>query len=164
MKKQRVFIRFLALWHIFVSAFVLILYSVRLNNARFEGVDLKDYRDYLYWYGSNGYLILIAVVAVISAVLLVVKKPWGRISSIILGSILLPFGLFLFYSNLDVFLENYDGSFFFKLYHLYFGASVGYIDLVCIGYGIFAIIYFTRKKVKSYLTQLSSLKGTPNLE
>jgi hypothetical protein len=163
MKKHRVFIRYLVFWHIFISAFALILYGGRLTNARYEGVELKNYSDYLYWYGINGYLVLIAVVAVTSAILLVIKKPWGRISSIMLGSILLPFGLFLFYSNLYVFLEDY-GSFFFKLYHFYFGASVGYIDLVCIGYGIFAIIYFTRKKIKIYLTQTSTVKEQTILE
>jgi hypothetical protein len=156
MTKHKVFIWFLVFWDVFMSVFALTLYYVRFSNIRYEGVELKDYNDYLYWYGINGFLILIAVVAFLSALLLVIKKPWGRISSIILGFILIPSGIFLLYSNFDVFLG--DGSFFFKLYHLYFGASAGFIDLVCIGYGIFAYIYFTRKNVKSYLTQPSTQK------
>ncbi len=172
MNKHKIIIRLLVFWHVFISAFSLLLFFVRIENGEFIGDNIKYYeeyydivinitvRDYLEWYGFNVYLILIAIVALTSGMCLLVKKRWGRILGIILGVILIPFGVYLFIFN---FMATVDlnPSFIDRIisYFQTMGASLNYIDLTSIFYGIFAIIYFTRKNVKSYINLSSDSKA-----
>lgn len=161
MKRHRLIIRFLIIWHVFISVFVSLGYYARLENRKLGGDLLGDYsdiikanpiREYIDWYGFNAYLILIIVVAIVSGICLIVNKTWGRVSSIILGAILLPFGTILFIDNFTFTIVP-NPSFIERVFDYFrsMGASLSYIDLICIFYGIFAIIYFSRKNVRSYI-------------
>jgi hypothetical protein len=162
MKTHKLIIRFLAFWDIFIFGFFLVLYYARIKNSRLAGdlimnnmplTEINPVRHFLDWEGFNALLILIAAVALLSGICLLVKKNWGRVLSIILGTLLLLFGIYLFVINL---MSTYgrDPSFVERIidYFRYMGASLAYIDLGCIIYGIFVIIYFTRKNVKGYIT------------
>ncbi len=139
-----------SLWHIFISIFAVLLYLLRCANTSHVVMPKNDFTDYHSWYGVNGYLILIAVVAFLSGILLGVKKTWGSVLSIILGTFMVPLGLYLAVNNL-VFTSIQNQSFMERLvdYFRYMGASLSYIDLVCIFYGIFAMVYFTRNRAKA---------------
>ena len=157
MRRHKITIRFLVFWHIFIAAFALLLYVTRTNTRGSHGGEfiysLKWY-DYFDWYGINAYLILIAVVAFVSGICLIMKKQWGRVLSILLGGMVIPFGTYILIYN--IMLVGYNSNSFFETltnYFTYMGATLGYIDLICILYGIFSIVYFTRTNVKSYLSQ-----------
>jgi hypothetical protein len=158
MKKHKYFIRFLVFWHVFLSGFALLLIAVRIQNGRF----INDYLHYqephdisistfLEGYFFNPYLVLIMTLSLISGVCLLVKKTWGRLLSITLGVVLIPFGIFLFIENFT--LDPNSTTFWERIinYFQYIGAFMGYIELVSIFYGIFVIIYFTRKNVISFI-------------
>jgi hypothetical protein len=144
------------------------LYNARLENIRLAGDLIFDYSEIeevvslgesICWHAINASLILIAVVAIASVIFLVVKKTWGRVSSIILGAILLALGIY-FFINYFWFTFELNPSFIERLidYFSFMGASLNYIDLVCIFYGTFAIIYFTRRNVREYLKLQSDSK------
>jgi hypothetical protein len=160
MNKHKIIVRILIICNIVFAAFVMLLNTARIHNLQFSGDILsEEERQFIArsvtWVDNQDwiskYLIIIAITALISSILLIVKKTWGRVSSIVLGSLLLSIGLILMYSNFDVFTQGY-GSFFFKLWDLYFGARIGYIDLICIGYGIITIVYFSSKGLIDFFT------------
>jgi hypothetical protein len=172
MKRHKYFIRFLVFWHIFISAFYLLLFFVRLEN--YEGVTVSFNGEQLIitsialsqkieWYSFNGYMLIIVAFALISGICLLVKKTWGRVLSIVLGAILIPFGIYLFINNFTFTLTR-NPTFLEKIeeYFLTIGASASYIELAAIFYGIFAIIYFMRKNVKKYITLQSGKKENGN--
>lgn len=134
--------------HLFIAMCACILCAVRLHNE----FPLENFIDYLWFYGLISYLIIIAVSAFISGILLIVKRTWGRVSSIVLGCILLPFGIFLLIINFND-TAFYSQSFTERIIHYfkYFDALLYLIDWVCIFYGISMIIFFTRKNIKEYL-------------
>jgi hypothetical protein len=166
MKKHKYIVRFLAFLHIFFGVVAFLLIVVRMQYGDF----IRDYSRFILSLDSfidgyilNPYLALIAVLSVVSGLLLIVKKTWGRIFSIIYGAILVPFGIFLFTSN---FALDPNLTFIERVVHYFqfIGAFVGYIDLVCISYGIFAIVYFTRKNVITFTRTAANTKLKDKIE
>jgi glucan phosphoethanolaminetransferase (alkaline phosphatase superfamily) len=173
MKKQRIFIRFLLGWHMLIAGFALLFYTVRIENQKLAG-DLfsqyeKQFLESLKWYDKFDWfgksLIIIAVVAILSSFFPVVKKPWGRIISIVLGVLLLLFGIILFIDNFGSTI-NPNPSLIERIvdYFRFMGASGSIIDLVCIIYGILVIIYFTRKTVKNCLSASATSGKQDNIK
>jgi len=154
------FIRILAGWHLVIAGFAVLLYATRIQNQKLAGdilignerqlfdIYFKWY-DKIDWFGKS--LIVIAILGALSSLFLIIKKKWGRIASIVLGALLLLFGIILFVGNFG-FTLNPSPSFIERIvdYFRYMGASLAYIDLVCILYGIFIIVYFTRENVQIY--------------
>jgi hypothetical protein len=173
MKTHKIVIRIMVFINLFISGYFLLLYNARIENSRLAGDLIRNNMpvpdntvvEFLQWDGMNILIILIAVLALISAICLLVKKNWGRTTSIILGGIFLPLGVYSFIENFTFTFEK-DPSFWDRVvdYFSYMGASLNYIDLGCIAYGLFAIIYFTRKGLKQYIkTQSAIIKlGRPS--
>jgi hypothetical protein len=155
MKKQGILVKFLIFWHAFISFAFLVLFFVRRNNNRYYSGDLLIgipiiERSWFDLHGIDIFMVCIMASALTSAILLVFKKNWKNLLSIILGILLLIFGSYLLSQNIYVFFDP-DFSFLTKLFDFYFGACAGFIDLICIGYGIFATVFFTPKNVRNYL-------------
>jgi hypothetical protein len=163
MKTHKIVIRIMVFFNFFISAFFLLLYNARIENSKLAGdlirsdiplPEINPVVEFLQWQGMNILIIFIAVLALVSAICLLVKKNWGRIISIVLGVILLPLGIYSFIENFMFTFEK-DPSFWERVveYFSYMGASLNYIDLGCIAYGLFTIIYFSRKVVITFTKQ-----------
>jgi len=159
MKKHKILLKIIVLLHLFITAVALLLIVASINASigmhwNWHRIMTKIIQEWP-WSGGVIYLFVVAIVAFVSGICLLVKKRWGYILTLILASLLLILGSFLFYSNI----QDLPGDSIIEYIRWYFilmGASLSYIDLFCIVYGIFVIIYFTRKTARNYLTQPSS--------
>jgi hypothetical protein len=173
MKKHKYIIRFLVFLHLFFGVIAYFLIYIRMqyggfikNYLRFQeaqGGDNISIHTYIDGYILNPYLALIVALSILSSLFLIVKKTWGRAFSIVYGAILIPFGVFLFINNFGL---DPNLTFFERFLHYfqYIGAFVGYVDLVCIFYGIFAIVYFTRKNVITFTKTATNTKLKSKIE
>jgi len=118
----------------------------------FEPGGIRNVWDEIQWFIDNKmplYSNFVALVALISIIILLVNKRWGHISNIIFGGALLLWGIFAiactFYwspwlNPIEYVVTMYDHTFLPLLY------------------GIFLIIFFTRKSVRDYIKRSSPQK------
>jgi hypothetical protein len=161
----------LVFWHIFMGAFALLLFVPRLNNhidpyVYFNGEKLLiPLSEQIEWYLFTGYLLLVIVISIVSGLCLLVKKNWGRVLSIALGVILIPFGIYLFHYNFfNTATQNPTLVERIEEYWITMGASLNYIELVALSYGIFVIVYFTRKNVITFTKTATNTKLKSKIE
>jgi hypothetical protein len=168
MKYHKFIIIGMIVWHFFISLFAFYHLCVRYklswgpdvvlsiwneSNNAFVPITETISKDFSFYVNSyiTPYLWLISIMAIISGIFLIVNKKWGRIFSIVFGSLLIPFG-FILLADVGTITWGYISVLQKIVYYFsYLVDNLNYIALICICYGIFLIVYFTRTGVINYL-------------